>query len=170
MLEPQHHHLALLLRQFLQCKLQPAAFLEGRQATLRRAGIGFAFGALDRVFGRRRPVLCRPPVVGQPIVRDLIEPGAEPGVRTIALAGHDDLLPDILEQLLGCGMFAQLLQQEPEQRRAVAGVEQLERGTVSGAIGQHQVLVGRLRKHSRSVTDAARRAKHRRAAVAGFTR
>ena len=110
-------------------------------------------------------------MIGESIVRDLEQPGAEPGVRLVTGAGHDHPLPDVLVQLLCGGVVTQLVHHETEQGSAMAGVQHFERRPVAGAVGQHQFFVGRLRLHGRSVTDAERRAKQPRAwSVNGLAR
>ena len=93
-------------------------------------------------------------MVVEPIVGDPEQPGRERRLRLPAVARGDHPLPDVLEELVGQRLIAQLPQQEPVQRAAMAGVQRLERGDVAARPGQHQqVVVGvRARIHPRQVT------------------
>ena len=63
------------------------------------AGTGHAVERVDRIVlaaagevGRQHQHPARPPVVDQPVVRDPIEPGREPGARHVACARPDTLI------------------------------------------------------------------------------
>src|SRR5690606_3008606 len=84
------------------------------------------------------------PVVVQAVVGDAEQPCPERRLRLPAVAGTDDPLPYILEELVGHRRIAQLAQQEPVQRPAVARIQQLERGRVATGPGQHQHFIARI--------------------------
>src|SRR5690606_26447663 len=140
-MQAQQDCLPLFRWQFVHRPVQARGFLVPAGMALGFVAGSQCRGALVGVQRRRRAVLLRPPVVGQAVVGDAVQPGTERRVRSPAIARRDHPLPDVLEQLLGQGAVAYVALQETEQRQAVARVKRLERGGVAAGPGLHQGVV-----------------------------
>ena len=97
-------------------------------------------------------------MVDETIARNAVQIGRELGRWAIALAGLDNLAPDVLENILRGVSMATLPQQVAIQRIIVTSIQCFERTGITVLVSQHQrAIVGNM-AHGGSIGQRCSRA------------